>query len=303
MTGKDGFTIADFVARSGASPASLETYARQLGQAEAWLGKPLARATERDLTDLKARLRKMASGPHYVRLLRMFYKATKREDLRELLVLKQRLKRLNPTDILTPADVLAMVESASSVRDRAFLACLWDLGVRVHELLALNLADIRETDSPENGGRKLYVVWFRKTKVAGEEHAGYVIEAAPALASWLKAHPDKRADAPLFPAWGGGRMTRYGALHVVKSAAARAGIGKRVTNHLFRHSRATHLRRSGLKEIEVKRLLGWSPGSQMLARYAHLATVDDYAAALRAQGLQPPKSIDVGRLVLSEDRL
>src|SRR5205807_485357 len=68
-------------------------------------------------------------------------------------------------------------------------------------------------------------------------------------------------------------------------------------------SRATHLLRSGLKEIEVKRLLGWAPGSQMLSRYAHLATVDDYAAALRAQGLQPPKSIDVGHLALSEDRL
>lgn len=41
----------------------------------------------------------------------------------------------------------------------------------------------------------------------------------------------------------------------------------------------------------------------MLARYAHLATVDDYAAALRAQGLQAPESVDIGRLALSEDRL
>lgn len=303
MTDKGEFRIADFLARSGASAASLETYERQLTQAEGWLGKPLGRATERDITDLKKQLRAKASGKQYTTLLRMFYKAAKREDLRELLVLKQRLKRLSPNDILTPGEVQAMVEAASSVRDRAFIACLWDLGVRVHELLAVDLADIRETDSPENGGRKLYVVWFRKAKVSGEEHAGYIIESAPALASWLKAHPDKRPDAPLFPAWGGTRTTRSGALHIVKRAAVRAGIVKRVTNHLFRHSRATHLLRSGLREIEVKRLLGWAPASQMLARYAHLATVDDYAAALRAQGLQAPERVDIGKLVLSEDRL
>src|SRR2546429_386875 len=151
---KGGFTIADFVARSGASPTSLETYERQLAQCEGWLGKPLSRATERDITDLKKKLRTMASAKQYTTLLRMFYKTTKREDLRELLVLKQRLKRLNPTDILGPGDVQAMIEAASSVRDRAFIACLWDLGVRVHELLAVDLADLRETDSPENGGRK-----------------------------------------------------------------------------------------------------------------------------------------------------
>jgi site-specific recombinase XerD len=303
MTIKGEFTIADFLARSGASAASIATYERQLAQCEGWLGKPLGRATERDVTDLKKKLRTMASARQYTTLLRMFYKSAKREDLRELLVLKQRLKRLNPNDILGPSEVQAMIEAAPSVRDRALIACLWDLGVRVHELLAVDLADIRKLDSPENGGRKLYVVWFRKTKLQGEEHSGYVIESAPALASWLKAHPDKRGEAPLFPAWGGSRMTRHGALHVVKSAAKHAGIQKRVYNHLFRHSRATHLLRSGLKEIEVKRLLGWAPGSQMLMRYAHLSQVDDYSAALRAQGLQPPKSVDLGRLALSEDRL
>jgi integrase len=300
--GKTSFTIDAFLARSAAGPSSLETYERQLRQAEAWLGKPLGSATERDLIALKKKLRAMPSGPQYARLLRMFYKAAKRDDFRELMVLKQRLKKLRPDDLLTVQEVQAMIDATGPLRDRAFLGVLWETGVRVSELMALDLADLRMTDSPTNGGRKVYRLWFKKTKIAGEEHSGYVLEAAPVLEAWLKAHPDPRPEAPLFPTWGGTRLTRHGGYGIVARAARHAKIAKRIYPHIFRHSRATFLLASGMTDAQVKALLGWVPGSMMLNRYAHLTSKDAYGGLLKVMGMEPEK-VDLGKLEFKEESL
>lgn len=298
-----GFTIEDFIARSGASVASLETYARQMRQLETWGGKPLARMSKRDLTDLKAKLRKMPSGPQYARLLRMFYKASGQRELFELCSLKQRLKKISPDDILTLPEIQRMIDADASLRDKAMLATLWETGVRIHELMAVPLSDVKMLDGPENGGHKVYRIWFGKVKVSGEEHSGFVIEAAPVLAAWLKAHPNRIPQAPLFPAWDGGFLSRHGGNRVVKEAARKAGVAKRVYPHLFRHSRATHLLRLGMPEAQVKKLLGWKPGSQMLARYAHLVDTDAYRELLKSQGYDVPKAMDLGKLTFEDDAL
>lgn len=297
------YTIEDFLARSGAGPSSLDTYGRQLRQAQAWMDKPLGELSVRDVERLKAKLRTIRSGPQYAVLLRMFYKAAKREDLREILVLKQRLKRLKPADILSLKEVQAMIDSSGSARDKALLACLWECGVRVHELLALNLGNVRVQDSPENGGRKIYVLWFGKTKITGEEHEGYVIEAAKVLQAWLNSHPRPQPDSPLFPTYAGDRLGVDGALHVVQKAGRKAGIQKRVYNHLFRHSRATFLLASGkMSEAQVKVLLGWSPGSTMLSRYSHLVSRDAKKALFASLGMEPER-IEIERLSFEDDRL
>jgi integrase len=169
--------------------------------------------------------------------------------------------------------------------------------------MAVRLSDVRVLDGPENGGRKVYRIWFGKVKVSGEEHSGFVIEGAPVLSAWIKAHPSRRPDAPLFPAWNGNFLTRNGASRVVKEAAQRAGVTKRVYPHLFRHSRATHLLRLGMREGQVKKLLGWKPGSMMLARYSHLVDTDAYRDLLERQGYEVPKALDLGKLTFEEDAL
>ncbi len=306
------FTLEQMIARSAAGASSVRLYEYQLGQVEKWIGGPLGDASERDLLALKKKLRGMTSGPQYAKLVRMFYrdayKATKEPryaDAADLFKLKQRMKRLAPSDILTPEDVQRMIDATDPTRDRALLGLLWETGVRIHELLALDLADVREGESPENGGRKMYALWFKKTKVAGEEHVGYVIEAAPLLQTWLRAHPNARdASGPLFPSVEGGRLTPDGAAFVVKRAGRRAGLEKRVYCHLFRHSRATYLLAVGMKEIDVKRLLGWVPGSPLLEqKYAHLSTGQTKAAYLKALGLQAPETVDLGKLSFPDETL
>jgi len=297
------FTIEDFIARSGAGESSLDRYRKDLEKVERMIGKPLAKASERDLIALKQELRKKLSGPQTMVLVRMFYKTAGRQDLREICVLKQRLKRLSPDDILTLPDVQASIDAAGSLRDKCLIALLWETGVRIHELLALDLKDLKVREGPENSGKKMYIVWFRKVKIAGEEHGGIIAESGPVLEAWLKAHPNPRPDAPLFPSWGGGRLGLDGAERIIKNAAKRAGLTKRVYCHLFRHSRATHLLRIGVPELQVKQLLGWKSNSVLLSRYAHLVDQDAYAAVLRAQGYEVPEPHDLGRLEFPDESL
>lgn len=299
------FSIDDFLARSGAGETTLDNYRTCLSLMERWAGGPLHQASLRDLEKLKARLRTKLSGAQFAGLARMYLRAAKRQDLAEVLVLKQRKRRLQDVEILTLEDVNAMLRAANSVRDRAILVLLWETGRRIHEVLALDLHDVRVGEVPNGGSpRKVFTCTFRKTKVAGEEGEGYVLEGGAYLEAWILAHPDAKPGTPLFPSRQGNglpRLTTAAGWYVVNATARRAKIAKRVYPHLFRHSRATHLLRLGVPEMQVKKLLGWSPGSGMLARYAHLANRDAYAAYLRAHGVEVPAPVDVGSIAVLEE--
>ncbi len=296
------YSIEDFLASVGASEASVAQYRRVLRSCESWAEKPLGSLNFADVDRLKTRFRGMASGPHYATVLRMFLDRAGMPEHRKRAVLKQRLKRLRPEDILTVSDVQRLIDATDATRDRAFIAALYETGVRVGELLSIDLEDVRHKES--DGGPAGYVLWFRKVKIAGEEHRGFIYEGAPVFESWLKAHPDRRPKAPLFCNFRGTkRMTRKGAWSVVYRAAKRAGIEKHVHPHLFRHSRATHLLQRGVTEANVKKLLGWKPGSLMLSRYSHLTDEDAERAALEAGGFPVPERVQIGRLDFPDETL
>ena len=294
-------TIEDFLARSGASEATNRTTGSQLRSMESWIAArhagrriPLGEVSKNDLEALKADLYRRRSGAHYAAIARMFFRVAGREDAMKVLKLRQKGRtRLSPDAILTVADVNALIAAADSARDRALIVVLWETGARAHEAMALNLENVRVL---ENGNGGQYHLWFRKVKVSGEEHVGYIVEGSAYLKAWIAAHPDPRPDAPLFVSFSGRRFTPHGAAIMVRRTAARAKIGKRVHPHLFRHSRATHLLRVGVPESSVKKLFGWTPGSTMLSRYAHLTGDDARRDLLRAMGLEDDTPVPVERI-------
>ncbi len=187
--------------------------------------------------------------------------------------------------ILTTAEVSAMLACAGSLRDRAFLACLYETGVRKSELAALRLKHVQPTNDH-------FTLWFGKVKVTGEEHEGFIIEAGAILRAWLEAHPwGEDPEAFPFPTASGGPINAVRIWDFIKKTAKRAGITKRVYPQLFRHSRATHPLQLGVPEAQVKALLGWRQGSPMLARYSHLTSRTAKAAYLKALGREPEKVV------------
>lgn len=183
-----------------------------------------------------------------------------------------------------------MLMAANSLRNRAYIACLYETGVRRHELVALKLKHVKATDDH-------FTLWFGKVKVTGEEHEGFVADGARTLRDWLKEHPSRDdPEAPLFPTYSGEHLGQVSSWKIIGSTARRAGITKRVWPHLLRHSRATHLLQMGTPEATVKALLGWSPESAMLGRYSHLTSRGAKASYFKSIGRKEPQDAHVEKV-------
>src|SRR2546422_3543489 len=222
-------TIDGFLARCGAGTSKIASYEDEPRRFERKLGAPLGTAPTKALERLKAELRNSKSGPTRCRLLRQFYTAAGQDDRADIFRLRRKDARISPAEILTLPDVNAMLAAARSMRDRAFLAVLWETGVRVSEVLNLDVRDVQEFVSKENGGRAFLSIFFRKVKVKGEEHSSLMVEGGDYVRSWLVAYAPKSLDAPLFPSGRGHgiRLTRDGSEALIVKTAKRARIEKR----------------------------------------------------------------------------
>lgn len=136
------------------------------------------------------------------------------------------------------------------IRDRALLELAYATGARVSELIALRLQDLlfeeRVARLFGKGSKERLVPVGRRALGAA---ALYAREIRPGL--------DRgRSRGVLFVNARGGPLTRVGAWGIIKAAARRAGISKRVTPHTLRHSFATHLLEGGADLRAVQEMLG-----------------------------------------------
>ena len=157
---------------------------------------------------------------------------------------------------LTVDEVAALISAPrddgtpAALRDRAMLEALYGAGLRISELVGLDVDDV---DLEEGSVRVLgkgsreRVVPVGRYAIAALE--GYLVRGRPTLAR-------PRTRGALFLNQRGGRLTRQGCTNIVKAMARRAGIRKRVTPHMLRHSFATHLLEGGADVRVVQELLG-----------------------------------------------
>lgn len=141
-------------------------------------------------------------------------------------------------------------DAPASLRDRAALEILYGSGVRISELIGLDVDDVDLEDGSirvlGKGGKERVVPMGTYARKAVE---AYRTRARPALAS-------KRSRSALFLNQRGGRLSRQGCAMILRAHVTRAGIKKRVTPHTLRHSFATHLLEGGADVRVVQELLG-----------------------------------------------
>ena len=133
-------------------------------------------------------------------------------------------------------------------RDKAMLELLYATGIRVTELVSLDIGDI----NLEIG----YIICKRQTKER-------IIPIYPRAASALKEYIndernfmlDESSDA-LFVNTNGIRLTRQGFWKIIKSYAEKANINKDITPHTLRHSFAAHLLENGADIKSLQEMLG-----------------------------------------------
>jgi len=160
-----------------------------------------------------------------------------------------------PTKLSTP----------EAKRDGAMLYLLYASGMRVSELVSLNLADI-DTEGGYvrcfgKGHKERLIPIAPRAALAVKE---YLTEARPHLAH----NSDEKA---LFLNRRGERLTRQGLWQILKGYAKSAELGTEITPHTLRHSFATHMLSGGADLRSVQELLGHANISTTQV-YTHLTT-------------------------------
>ena len=180
----------------------------------------------------------------------------------------ERMQTRRPTrtlpDVLSEREVVRLLQAASErpgpegVRDRVMLELTYAAGLRVSEVVGPRGLELSALSL--DGG------WVRVYGKGGKERLApvypgivrqitlYVGDARPQLL----AHAQRRGPVPsaLFLNANGYPMTRQGYWFVLKKAAARAEITRKLTPHTLRHSFATHLLHGGAPLRHVQELLG-----------------------------------------------
>ena len=151
---------------------------------------------------------------------------------------------------------------AKGYRDKAMLELLYATGIRVTELLDLNIGDINVDAGVircRSRGKERFIPIYQKAADACRE---YIELVRPQMISV----PDEQA---LFVNVSGGRMSRQGFWKIVKHYSQAAGIEKDITPHTLRHSFAIHLIENGADVHAVQEMLGHADISSTLF-YSHM---------------------------------
>jgi len=142
-------------------------------------------------------------------------------------------------------------ETPTAYRDRALLESLYATGLRVSELVALNVMDVDVSAGTvrcvgKGNKERVLPVYDRALEVINE----YITKGRPVL---VKNHPEEEA---LFLNRRGNRLTRQGLWLIIKRYVDDMDIDQPVTPHTLRHSFATHMLRGGAGLREVQQMLG-----------------------------------------------
>jgi integrase/recombinase XerD len=168
-----------------------------------------------------------------------------------------KLERTLPK-VLNLEEVETLLDSPNTkdhygIRDKAMLELLYATGIRVSELIGLQVGDVHLTMGFVRcigKGNKERIIPIGKTAIAALEQ--YVNNGRPHFIS------KKSQDDALFLNHHGNQLTRQGFWKILKRLAREAGIEKELTPHTLRHSFATHLLENGADIRAVQEMLGHS---------------------------------------------
>ena len=248
-----------------ASANTLSSYMSDIHQfaqyRESGGGSPIADADEEELAEYIEHLRQ--AGKSVATVSRNIASL---KNLYSYLTLNRMIER-NPSTKLVPEKstqklpqilsskevdlLLAQPEciDAKGYRDRAMLELLYATGIRVTELIDLNISDVNLAEGVircHSRDKERYIPMYPKAVKALSEYLELVRPQMIAL-------PDEEA---LFVNVGGERMSRQGFWKLIKHYQKKAKIDKEITPHTLRHSFAAHLLENGADIHAIQEMLG-----------------------------------------------
>lgn len=274
----------------GIKAARIIRYLKTLRIVQQWKRKLFTEWTVDDLKDVVFEIEnngyKVQTINEFRKGLRKFFKWLKGKNWEGLEVVRGERKDKRKPDVLTEEEISRMIEAAINPRDQTIIAVGYEAGLRIGELATLTWGNVTWTE------------WGARIKVHGKtgERVIPIVMAASYLKKWMIDHPyyDLRTntidpDALVFVRFNGkgaGKPLTYNMYSkIIKQAARKAGIKKRVYPHILRHSRATVLANK-LTEHQMNIYFGWVQGSDMPSIYVHLSGRDIEGAIKEVYGLE-----------------
>ncbi len=273
-----------------ASANTLESYRRDIGQFEGYLkdigAESVLLVTNTAIAGYIEHMKDIGKAAstvaRTVASVRGFYRFLKSRSLISydptLDIKADKVEKKAP-EILTGEEVDLLLDQPVCVdlkgyRDKAMLELLYATGIRVTELISLDLQDVN-----------LELSYIKCKRSAKERIVPIHTVASDALRSYLEnsrkvmiINPEEQA---LFVNCNGTRLTRQGFWKIIKAYTAMAGIKKDITPHTLRHSFAMHLLENGADLRSIQEMMGHSDisSTQVYANIAKMKLRDVYAKA------------------------
>ena len=270
-------SIAAFLERlwlqRGLSPATIEAYSRDLHMFQQWVEKPIETVSEFELLDYLAQRHSEGlssrSSARFLSSLRAFFRDALDNELIQqdptANVRRPILGRPLP-EALSEEEVDLLIQSPNpnsgpiELRDRVMLEVLYATGLRVSELVGLQLTSVNIRQGI--------------VRVLGKGSSERLVPIGEDALTWLGRYIDngrsallkRRLSDVLFPSNRGQMMTRQTFWHAVKKYSLRVGIRRPISPHTLRHAFATHL----LNHVADVRVV------QMMLGHADLSTTQIY---------------------------
>lgn len=262
--------------------SKVAAFAKHFGRSPEVLGAEEVRAYQLHLLERRV---SWSSFNQTVCALRFLYRITLRQP-EQLPMIPYGKKPKKLPSVLSPAEVLHLLEAAEPDRDRVLLQVTYACGLRLDEVLHLRVADI------DSARMVIHVRHAKGNKERLVPMSAQLLEVLRAYwrrrrpPTWL--FPGKRGDGTMCATNMQRRFSRW-----VKKAA----LTKHCSMHTLRHSYATHLLEAGVDLLTLKTLLGHT-SLNTTARYLHVNTqrlqqtpslLDLLGLPKPAPGATPPK--------------
>ncbi|MCP9199998.1 site-specific integrase [Gramella sp. GC03-9] len=163
--------------------------------------------------------------------------------------------------VLSKEEVLDLLRLTRNLKHRCALAMVYSSGLRIGELLNLELRDI-DIDRRQ--------IFIRQSKGRKDRYVMLAESFLPLLYNYLQTYMPKRY---FLEGFSGKQYTASAVRSFLKDACKRANIKKKVSPHTLRHSFATHMLENGTDLRYIQTLLGHAkPETTMI--YTHVAQQD-----------------------------
>lgn len=248
------------------SDNTLQSYKRDILQYEEYISQNKINYAKMKQEDIKAYLdhlteigKKPSTVSRNLASIRSFYqfliriKKVKNDPTED--IQSPKIEKRVPS-VLTSQEVELLLDQPKDVdlkgtRDKAMLEFAYATGMRVTEIISLNMEDVNLEEGfvvCKNGSKQRNIPLGSLSLKALKE---YIEDARPIL---IKNENEKS----LFVNINGGRLTRQGFWKIIKYYKEQAHITKDITPHVLRHSFATHLLQNGADLKAIQTMLGHS---------------------------------------------